>query len=1035
MQATENVLLAQRKESNKKSATGLNKILGVVFVSILILLTLFIQKARANFFAKRKAKALTKQNAELEQRVLERTEEVVKSKNILSDTFERISDAFVALDKNWRYTYMNKKAGEIFQRAPEQMIGKHIWTEFPEGINQSFYIAYNQAMETQQYIYLEEYYAPSGLWLENHIYPSPDGLSVFFRDITEQKKAEEKLYKSEELLRLSSELANVAAWEYNVETNSMSRSDNHDKLYGIENQGKWERHTFIDATHPDDRDTCNIIIDNSLAIGGPDQYKFDFRIIYPDKSIHWLNVIGKIIERNPEGFGKKIRGFITDITDRKKAEDAIKASEEKYRTLIEQASDGIFLSDENGKYVEVNTSACQTLGYTKEEIYKLHIQDLAVMDKDSLPFRFDELSVGKSVIQERRLRRKDGSVFPVEISARQLPNGRLLGMVRDLTERIEAQQMLQKEKELSDKIINSLPGLFYLTDQTPRLLRWNKTFETISGYSAQELGNIVPLSLFDPMDHKTAKQSMEETYKEGAGDAEIRLLTKDGQKIPFYFTGTRIEYEGRLAILGTGINISERKKAADAIKASEEKYRTLVEQASDAIFITDTSGRFITVNTSACQLSQYSEEELLNMTIYDFAIIEDIQKEPFHFNELQQGKTVITERIVKRKEGIPIYVEINAKLLSDGRLLTFVRDISERKKIEEQAKLLTQQLLKAEEIAQFGFLDWNLITNDLVLSPQINIIYGISEDVINVAEFISKVAHPEDKSFINENLELAIKGIKAYNIDHRIIRTDGTIRWLNARGELTRDVSGNPVRLLGTILDITESKLAEEKLKTYNDQLKELTTHMINIREEERKRIGREIHDELGQQLTAIKMDVAWIDKKVPDKTALLKNKLKNVIALLDGSNHSIRRILSELRPGILDDHGLLDAIKWLGSQFTGNTGIPVKFTTEETEIKLSEPVATCIFRVYQEAFTNITRYAHAGKVSTSLSVIDETIIVTIEDNGKGFDITSLQTKKSFGILGMKERVVSLNGKFELVSSPGKGTKITISLPFKNLAS
>ena len=209
-----------------------------------------------------------------------------------------------------------------------------------------------------------------------------------------------------------------------------------------------------------------------------------------------------------------------------------------------------------------------------------------------------------------------------------------------------------------------------------------------------------------------------------------------------------------------------------------------------------------------------------------------------------------------------------------------------------------------------------------------------------------------------------------------------------------------------------------------------MTEHLQKIREEERKNIAREIHDELGQQLTAIKMDVAWIDKKTPEETTDIKRKLKNIIALLDGSNQSIRRILSELRPRILDDHGLLEAIEWLGRQFTEATGIPVKFTTPEKDIKVSEQIATCIFRVCQEAFTNITRYALAKNVSISIKIIEENIILIIEDDGIGFDTASVQNKKSFGILGMKERVLSLGGKFELVSSPGKGTKITVSLPY-----
>src|SRR5258708_34844134 len=152
-------------------------------------------------------------------------------------------------------------------------------------------------------------------------------------------------------------------------------------------------------------------------------------------------------------------------------------------------------------------------------------------------------------------------------------------------------------------------------------------------------------------------------------------------------------------------------------------------------------------------------------------------------------------------------------------------------------------------------------------------------------------------------------------------------------------------------------------MKQSYKEIRRLTEHLQKIREEERTSIAREIHDELGQQLTAIKTDVAWIDKKTAEETTDIKRKLKNIIELLDGSNQSIRRILSELRPRILDDYGLAEAIEWLSRQFTETTGIPVKCTTPEKDIKVSEQIATCIFRVCQQAFTNITRHALAKNV------------------------------------------------------------------------
>ncbi|MBL0182256.1 MAG: PAS domain S-box protein [Chitinophagaceae bacterium] len=203
IRANENILLLQRKEANEDKARNLTGILSSAVIGILLLLGVFVQRIRKEYLEKRKAAAeLAKLNEQLEQRVLQRTEELSRSKQVLSDTFERITDAFVSFDDKWLFTYVNKKAGEIFNHPPADLIGKNIWTMFPEAKDRPSYQALHQAMETQQYIFLETNHPEHNLWFENHIYPSPGGISVFIRDVTEKKNAEENLKTSEEKRRL-----------------------------------------------------------------------------------------------------------------------------------------------------------------------------------------------------------------------------------------------------------------------------------------------------------------------------------------------------------------------------------------------------------------------------------------------------------------------------------------------------------------------------------------------------------------------------------------------------------------------------------------------------------------------------------------------------------------------------------------------------------------------------------------------------------------------------------------------------------------
>jgi len=231
------------------------------------------------------------------------------------------------------------------------------------------------------------------------------------------------------------------------------------------------------------------------------------------------------------------------------------------------------------------------------------------------------------------------------------------------------------------------------------------------------------------------------------------------------------------------------------------------------------------------------------------------------------------------------------------------------------------------------------------------------------------------------------------------------------------------------VRDITEKKLAQKQILKTSEELRLLMQHLQNVREEERKRIGREIHDDLGQQLTAIKMYAAWIDKRIPEDNPAIKEKITGIIELLDSSNMSIRKILNELRFGVLDNDGLIDGLKWLCKQFEQTTSIELVFTTNLNKVKASEQTAICVYRILQESLNNITKHAEAKKVMIDIHVTANILTMVIADDGKGFQMEKLRTVNSFGILGMKERVSAAVGEFKLESVKGAGTRLKIAIP------
>ena len=235
--------------------------------------------------------------------------------------------------------------------------------------------------------------------------------------------------------------------------------------------------------------------------------------------------------------------------------------------------------------------------------------------------------------------------------------------------------------------------------------------------------------------------------------------------------------------------------------------------------------------------------------------------------------------------------------------------------------------------------------------------------------------------------------------------------------------------LVGVGMDISDRIDIETKLRERTEEIQKLTAHLEKIQEEERTRIAREIHDELGQQLTCLKMDAAWIAKKISLEDNLIHQKLSSMISVIDDTVKSVRRISSELRPGILDDLGLIPALEWQSQEFEKRTGIRAVYKSYVSEFNPSSDISTNIFRVYQEALTNIARHAQATFVETTLEETERNLVLTVRDNGLGIDKAEASVKESFGLLGMRERALLFDGELSIEGKSQKGTIVTLRIP------
>jgi PAS domain S-box-containing protein len=738
------------------------------------------------------------------------------------------------------------------------------------------------------------------------------------------------------------------------------------------------------------------------------------------------------IVRNKEGKPVRMMGSMMDITERKRTEEQLRDSEERYRSLIEQASDAIMITDQKGNFIDINSSFCNMFGYIKNELLQLNIR--ALIDPEQLqkqPMRFEELAGGKQIFSQRRMVHKNGTIIEVEANVKMLPDGRVLAIARDITDRKKAEQAIRISEETRRLIMNSALDAIVCMNNAGIITVWTPQAEKIFGWKEQEIiGKNLSDSIIPVQHRKKHRAGLKSYLKTGEGPLlnkviEITAINRHGNEFPVELSIIPIK-QGETEFFCAFIrDITQRKLAEEAINKSEVKYRTLVEQAGDAIAMFDRSGKLIDVNTSATQLLHYTKKELISMNLEEIFFGDELEKQPVMFDVLENGESTIMQRYLKRKDGSPVETEVHTKVLPDGHFLSVVRDLTERNKARQQIekeKNLSDSVINSLPGVFFlqdrsgKFLRWN---------KEFEIISGYNSSEIRKLKPVDFYEEKEKAIIINKIEEVFAKGFA--DIEITIINKYGkkipfyfTAQSIQYEGKTC---------LIGTGVDITERKKAQEELEQSYKAIRQLTEHVQNIREEERIGIAREIHDELGQQLTVMKMDLSWLNKKmVPDDEAV-KQKLKGLTELLDGTVKTVRRISSELRPSLLDDMGLIAAIEWQLNEFEQRSGIRTSLAAPEMEKQLPDSVRTGLFRIFQESLTNIARHANAKKVKIRLQHKEGKIVLSIEDDGKGFDKKKTAAKRTLGILGMRERTLMMGGEYEIKSIPGKGTTVLVAIP------
>jgi|WetSurMetagenome_2_1015567.scaffolds.fasta_scaffold53362_3 PAS domain S-box-containing protein len=474
----------------------------------------------------------------------------------------------------------------------------------------------------------------------------------------------------------------------------------------------------------------------------------------------------------------------------------------------------------------------------------------------------------------------------------------------------------------------------------------------------------------------------------------------------------------------------------DELLNTDLLFAQLWEISVDSMRLIDEDGNVLLVNDSFCKVFQMNKNELIGKP-FSIVYCKDEQESALkaYQRDIRNNEIkTLFERENTLWNGRKSWFEFSNSFLTlpDGKKITLsvIKEITARKKIEIELR---------ESEYKFKMLFNN--ANDAVFVTQLSRgkTYG---DFIEVNEIACQRLGYSKEEFLllSPSAIISQKCIDDYNLQMERLLNEGhiiydTIHKAKDKKLIHVEVNSHLFLLNGQLTDlsiardITERKQTEEKLKRSSKLLRELSSHLQSIREEERTLIAREIHDELGQVLTVLKIQISLLGNKLnPDQT-LLKEKVNSLTNLIDQSVESVQKISSQLRPGILDELGLIAAIEWQIEEFTKLTNIDCTLMLPSEELKLDANKSTAVFRIFQEALTNIARHSEADKISVTLLTVHTNLILEIKDNGKGITQDQIRDYRSLGLHGMEERAMVFGGRVYIEGFAGKGTSVKIEIP------
>ena len=580
----------------------------------------------------------------------------------------------------------------------------------------------------------------------------------------------------------------------------------------------------------------------------------------------------------------------------------------------------------------------------------------------------------------------------------------------------------------------------YLLDGAGRVASWNVGAERIKGYRADEIIGRSFAEFYAPEDRASGlpEQNLAKARREGRFQSEGWRVRKDGSRFWALVLIDTVRDDAGEVIGFAKItrDISERRAMETRLRESEERMRAFTTHSPALMCMKDREGRYRFANDRFLERYNLRIEQVLGRTDAELFPRRQALAAAAHDAEvLARGEPLQYEERASLAEGQRVSLVSKFPVFDAAGAVSAIgvvaSDITDRRLTEQALREQRTLLAEAQKIAGLGSWEWDPDTGRVSWSDELYRIFGVTpQDVQPSFENYLERLHPEDRQQSGAMVARALIDNRPFSMLERVVRPGGELRYVRSQGEVVRNERGKPIKVLVACLDISEQRHSESALRQAAQDLHGLTRRLVQAEEVERRRLARELHDRVGQSLSALNINLDIISRDSQALPPALRQRLEDSLGLVDGTLQSIESVMADLRPPLLDEYGLAAALGWHAEEFARRTGVQVAVSDRTPEAtKGARPeAAVALFRIAQEALNNVLKHAKAKSVRIDVSATDEELVLDVHDDGRGFDPRSARRGR-WGMTTMRERAEAAGGQLHVDATPGQGTRIHARVP------